>query len=180
MRFNFFATEEEIKECFLEVEKERPLKYVVMDNYEKPEPIVYNTITDIPDVGISKRGRTREMFLTIFDRDCEIVIERGDDSSIYEVSHTENPSAVCIYFGGLYEDKGLVWNTIVTMKNTNKEGMALMRAITKRFKKISRKPRSDCYVSKCSEELYWKSNGTFRLLPIGYGSPKEYDVKLEK
>ena len=180
MRFNFFATEKEIKECFLEVERERPLKYVVMDNYKKPEPIVYNTIEDIPDVGISKRGRTMEIFLNIFDQDCEIVFDTHLAPSVYEISDTENQSSVYVYFGGLYEDKCLVWNTIVTMKNTNKEGMALMRAITKRFKKISRKPRSDCYVTKCSEELYWKSNGTFRLLPIGYGSPKEYDVKLEK
>ena len=121
-----------------------------------------------------------EIFLTIFDRECNVAMEHRDGSPIYEISHTENQTAICIYFGGLYEDKCLVWNTIVTMKNTNKEGMALMRTITKRFKKISRKPRPDCYVSKGAEELYWNSKEKFRLVPMGYDEPKEYDVKLEK
>ena len=180
MRFNFFATEDEIKECFLEVEKERPLKYVLMKNYENPEPIIYNTITDVPNVGISKRGRTMEIFLTIFDRNCNVMMDHREGSPVYEISHTENQTAICIYFGGLYEDKCLVWNTIVTMKNTNEEGKALMKTITKRFKKISRKPEPDCYVSKGSEELYQKSNGKLRLTGLGYGSPMKYDVKLDK
>lgn len=180
MRFNFFATEKEIKECFLEVEKERPLKYVVMDNYKKPEPIVYNTITDVPDVGISKRGRTMEIFLAIFDRNCEVVFDTHLAPSVYMISGLENQSAIYVYFGGLYEDKCLVWNTLVTMKNANDEGKALMRTIIKRFKKISSKPVPGCYLSKGSEELYWNSNGKLRLTSLGYDSPDEYDLKLDK
>ena len=180
MRFNFFATEKEIKECFLEVEKERPLKYVVMKNYKKPELIVYNTIEEIPNVGISKSGNTMEIFLTIFDQNCDVMIDHREGSPVYEVSDTENQSAIYVYFGGLYEDKCLVWNTIVTMKNANDEGKALMRTIIKRFKKISSKPVPGCYLSKGSEELYWNSNGKLRLTSLGYDSPDEYDLKLDK
>ena len=64
------------------------------------------------------------------------------------------------------------------MKEPNEVGLSLFKNITKKIKKISRKPAPDCYITKGAEELYWNSNGNLRLIPMGWDEPKEYDVKL--
>lgn len=180
--FRFFSTGEEMKKCFLEVEKTRKIKYVKNERYLTKDIFIYDSILDIPNLGVSTTGSQNGDIYTILDKDEEVILKEVDEFSgikTYRVYEGLNPNSITFRPNGLYKDNYLIWNIVETMKGKESPiPYSLYKDIVKSLRKIMRKAASDCYISQEAERIYNESNSKLRLIGMGYDQPEEYDVKL--
>jgi hypothetical protein len=181
-RFRFFATGEEMKKCFLDVEKTRKIKYIKDERYLTKDIIVYDSIVDIPNLGINTTGSQNGDYYIILDKKEEVVLKEVDEASgvkTYDIHEGLNLNSISFRHNGLYMKNYLIWNLVETMKGKDSPvSYSLYQDIVKSLKRVMRRAASDCYISQGAEELYKKANSKIRLIGMGYDQPEEYDVKL--
>ncbi len=101
--FRYFATAEEIKKCFLEVEKKRKLKYAFVTWYDLKDIPTYNSITEIPNLEINTKGHPLGSRYLIMDDEYTFDAEQTSPNNYY-LKKSSNPNAVSVTFNGFYKE----------------------------------------------------------------------------
>lgn len=200
----FFATRSDLAVPIKNVESHLKVRYYHVSFPERPVFATYDSILDDPDLGVCHSGRTAERQYLVMKVATKLKVNEipqksgGDPVEIIKTlapgihvgklkppdPHAQiigsrfemanqllNPDSITMDFGGVYKDLGVVRGTMATISESQDSRelyKAFQGAFRRAFKKI------DMYY--IGPEALSLAHEGLRLLPNGWGSPKEYDA----
>ena len=167
MRCAFALNKEEIISVFLNTE----YYFVLGGHTENNMPTIYNKITDIPNLGISKSGdKNLDNTYLIVENENDVKgrkIERNDGTTVWAWDNL-NIDAPIVYFGGKFKDQSLIGELSI-QNHMSKESKNLYSSLTRKIQKISEKSNG-VYIGKQYFEEKEKLTYSIKMNP-------EYDFK---
>jgi hypothetical protein len=174
-RTNFFATKQDLEPGLERIESKHDLQYVRCGHYPTDVPDAYGSWWDIPDLGINNTGDHLGTAYLVIGRAAKPVLRRIDLTSgevSYVVDQQQNPESVVFRPGGKYRAEVLVCGHIETLAQS-RTADSLRRefaaSVVEGFEKVGN--------YKVGPQAAKLLDSGFRLVTIGIGSPREYDLR---
>ncbi|MBZ4042494.1 hypothetical protein [Flavobacterium hibisci] len=173
----FFATANDIIEIVKALEEALDVKYYEMGLFDKKNSTCYNSVSEIPNFGISKYGDwNKDLRLIMLSKSTTLIVReipQRKGGVKYAIDALENQSSICFQFGGIYENEVLIAGTCGT-SFLNNFSETVFKEFSSKVKKSFTKIE-DFYVGKEAEE---KLRSGWRLVTNEKLS-KEFDLKIK-
>lgn len=152
----FYATTVELIDGLKKLENKINIKYVVIASKDSPDPQIYNSYVEIPNLGISEEGYECDVSYLIMEKITKLNIKevpqrRGGIK--YIIDGHNNPDSIYFIPCGVFQDKCIAYGTIKGVDEKREKSKLLFDTITKEMFKGYKKIKS-FKVSKGALKLY--------------------------
>lgn len=173
---HLFATRRDLELGSIAIERQQELQYVDCSAAESASPIRYDSLLDLPDLGVNRTGNHLLPAFLVMPRKARVHVQsvpQRKGGVRYVVDQLGNPGSIVFQPGGMFEAKCLVAGHIGTIHD-DPGARQLFRTfsavVTKGFKKVR-----SYWVGP--EALSLLHSG-FRLVAMGPDEPPEYDLSI--
>jgi hypothetical protein len=174
----FFATKQDSLDLLLSLEKRSPLFYVRWGCYPSRKVPMYETASDIPDLGTAEHGRKGDNRYLVLPTKSTLTFYRSTNvvtGTEYTPQSRGNSPYVFFHSGGIYRDECLITGEVETAFDT-REALRFFdrfyRAIRTRFTRVEHP-----WCSAIGPEALGLLRAGMRFT-AGFASPRTHDFKL--
>jgi hypothetical protein len=174
-RTHFFATKLDLEPGLDRIEAKHDLQYARCGHYSKDVAEVFATWWDIPDLGLNSTGDHLGTAYLVLPKSEKVTLEKNslkDGRTVFVLDQRLNPLSWVFRPGGKFGEEALICGHIETCSDSSKAAELrrdFAEAVVKGFERIG-----NYRVGPKAAELL---DSGFRLVTIGVGSPREYDLR---
>jgi hypothetical protein len=139
----FFATAGDLLPGLQRFEQERPVRYAQSGYLESRIPVLFDSATDLPGLGIARSGdAVHEPAFLVLPRDAETKVRQvpqGSGEPKFAIDQLENPDSTVFRSGGLYQELVVISGEIATTGTTAVAvdlHRLMVRTVTKGFRRV--------------------------------------------
>lgn len=174
-QMHFFMTKEDLLVLSDELENKMDIVFYDTMNITSADGRSFNTIKELPDLGINKCGSHHVEAFLVLPKEKEVVIEevpQKDGKIHYFIDQSRNEDSIDFWPGGFYGDSYLIHGNIGTISDTA-ISKNLYNCFYKTIKKICKERSGAFWYSENVKKLK-----NIRLITININEMPIYDIKL--
>lgn len=180
-RFRAYGEREDLQAIFEEFQNKLGIYYV--PTYSDIGEIIYQSITDIKEVGINFHGShigNMQMLIFLENTKChwrtyQYKNDAEHEITRYTVLDAGNSGYICIDLNGIYNENAIFPTTISSMHYDNDSVKRMFDELKKIFRKQAIKTVNGAYI--CPKA--YEHRARYRFCTINIKSPPEYDLDVK-
>lgn len=172
----FFMSKDDLINMSKMAEKQIDIVYILHKAHYQTDVKGFETIKDLPDLGINLSGDHQSELYLVIERNRNISwrkVKQQDGQYRYFVDQKENPDSIAFWPGGFYNKESLLCGHIGTISDTA-GSKKIFKCFEKSIKKICTEKHGRYYYSENVKNMK-----NVRLITMHVNEPSQYDICID-